>query len=369
MSVINSHAGSQITRRKSMVSGNYTNGNSDFMAAVRDPFCVDAYGSRVPSALRLPTQVFHMRGTITISSSASGNCGLLMLPNPLVSFVDMNRAVTGSSLISTSTATAFAANPYVYGSTTRLAMRNLARDYRVVAWGFIIRSTQVPTACTGSFTLASVPCVKGCPTSTILENNAAGVAGQFTAMATGYTAAELYSSSMVNYEGCVRSSTNELIGREILVRGSVNDLEFYKIKPTDDTQGRGWLGGGADVSDYIVATGGSINNGTLSDQTNMCGGMAFNIFATGLPNSTPCFEIEYIYHLEGVSVPAINSTTPQPSGSWGSSMSANNLMKVLSSIDGNMAYKVINNTLGLLAGAGSRGITGPNPRALKLLGY
>lgn len=279
-----------------------TKANADlrqFQLSLRNPFSANAFGTRVVDSYSIPTATYHLRGTITCTSSPSGQfCGAF-LPSPCLTFM-IGGVGSGFGSITGSSVTAFSQNTdcsYVISPTTLSATLS---EYRVVSWGIRFVAKDTAFATKGKVYIAAIPTTNNAPSWNTFETISGTMAsrGEYTI---GMDLAYIF-NTVVGLPGVRTFSMQDLLRGEVVANGVPCDSSFYTFKGTTDRSSTPWNTG------QVLADEGVFNNttglvnataGGRKDVASLRGGRAFIIAASGLPATSNEFDIEYIYHLEG----------------------------------------------------------------------
>jgi len=309
----------------------------DFSFALLKPFASCAEGVRVPDIYSFPTSVYHLHGTTTLKSNTSGQCGFIHLPNPLLSFIDTGSDTAGTQSVGSTSLSNIASNSILYGASTPAALSAVYSTFRVCSVGVRILNLQAPLSATGKFYVALAPSPATVPSyQAATEFNTIG-ASYATNTCTGNPS--LFTSEIMSLPTGRSMTVTELMNGGLdIVLTPVHPI-FYEFKNaclSTKINGTNFLG-----SDAFSGTTGLSQNSSGSgaiEATQCTGGVSVFFFAEGLPVSINCFDVEYIYHLEGTP-PVLSGTTgynvPIASGSMptniGSSATVESALQVVNS--------------------------------------
>lgn len=246
---------------------------------------------------------------MTATSSASGNFTAIILPSPCLTLIQASGTIAGSVsgltpfLQNTQTSTQSGGSYFI----TPAAMANVLIEYRVVAWGLRLVAKDTATGTKGKVYVASVPTTANAPTFATF-NTVTADAGSMGLFAAGLD--ERFLPSIVNLPGVRCFSMQDLLRGEVVMNGTPAHSDFYDFRSSVDRVPQSWSSGCV-VADEVVmnaSTGALINSTTAGrkDPASIRGGRAFVIYASGLPASTNEFDMEIVYHLEGV--PQVNAS-------------------------------------------------------------
>lgn len=283
---------------------------AQFQLALKDPFSANAIGARVCDSYTVATATYHLRASMTATSSAAGNFSAIVLPSPCLTLVQAAGNIAGS----VSGLTPFPQNTQTLtqsGASYLVApasMGNVLVEYRVVAWGLRLVAKDTATGTKGKVYVASVPTTANAPSYTTFGTVTAD-AGSMGLFAAGQD--ERFLSYIVNLPGVRCFSMQDLLRGEVVMNGTPAHSDFYDFRGTVDRAQQAWSTGYV-VADEVVmnAAAGTLVNSTSAgrkDPASIRGGRAFLIYASGLPASTNEFDMEIVYHLEGV--PQVNGVS------------------------------------------------------------
>jgi len=314
-----------------------------FNIALHNPFHPNAVGARVPDAYQIATVTHHTRGAIQVVSNASGVASLLLLPSPcLTAVTDTTTGVSGL--------TAFAQNSTSYYRNDPTGLSNVLTEYRTVACGFRLVAKDTATNTKGKVYVARVPTTANAPSWNTLQTVTASspdVVATYTAGVTITTA-----SNVMNLPGVRVFSMQDLLRGEVVLSAVPSHQDFYTFKGTMDRSVLPWNTG------VVLADEGVFNNttglvnataGGRKDVASLRGGSAFLIYASGLPATSNPFDVEFVFHTEGVPNNAGSTLVPSSQRVTQGSTSAVEKMIQLAS----RAASVINFVTGGSAGAGT----------------
>lgn len=287
---------------------------SNWTAALTNPFQESAYGCRIPDPYSLPTAVYNLHGTSTVSTSSSINYGsLLLLPHPLVSFVDLNGTIDATtSAIIGSNMVLYSANQSWRGACGQGSLASITPTYRVVSCGWKVRCVTAPLARTGKVIFAPIPIHGNLPSIGLL-NSYPITATQAYSDYFGCSNVQLASSSILSLPGAFEMSLEDFAVEDVLLRDKPISPDYFTFHTAANSS---YVNNSLGVQESTGVVGiGTATVGYLEDTTASGGHLGWVVYYSGCPFSAPVFEIEHIYHLEGL--PAIATTgyaTPTPSG-------------------------------------------------------
>lgn len=270
-------------------------GSRQYECALRNPFLPEAIGCRVPDSYAIPTATYHVRGSLSLTSDATGSIGYLFLPSPCFSALKIDGTDTGM--------VNFAQNAYARYVLSPTSMANVLTEYRTVAWGIRLVPKDTVFASKGKFYLATVPTTANAPSWNTLETVSAasvGVIAEYTCGLAFNTGTQV--ARILNLPSVRTFTAQDMMRGEVIVTGLPLSSSFYDFRGTTDRSSMTWN------TNQVLADEGVFNNttglvnataGGRKDVASLRGGMAIALYATGLPGATNEFDVEYIYHLEG----------------------------------------------------------------------
>jgi len=288
-----------------------------FATALMSPFSPDAIGAKVPDLYSFPTSSYHLKNTFTLGGAS--NFGVVCMPNPFVSLVDVSAG--GSCVLTRGGAAQTSANTGVYGLTTEALLATVCTEFRMVGAGIKIRNLQAPLVGVGRIYVAVVPLCEGLPPVSFLNFNALSAAG-YTAMLSncGLPSPSLCTSSALqNLPLSGDYVVSDLVaGCEIDINHAVFHPAFYTMKAaiTSSTFGAGPTATGDQL---LVNSVGAVASLGLRDNMSVQGSAAIILYFEGFPStaSLALVEVDIIQHYE--TTPIIGQAagvglTPSPAG-------------------------------------------------------
>lgn len=325
--------------------------------ALRDPFDQRVDGVRMCDSFRFPTSTFKLHGTTSISTPAGSAGGSFALfPHPLLSYIDVQSWTGGLSTTSNTAMTSLgASNPYFFGAATPSALAAVLSTYRVVACGFKIRVQTPQLSRTGRLMIAPIALTNACPPvdilTTIAIHNASGLSGRILG---GVPVSAANTSSVLSLDGSFELSLPDMDRGDIQLipkpcSSSYQDFHTARVAKN--------IVAGVDYDDgVIVSASGAITAGGITDPVDMSGHTGFLVHFEGVPVSSPIFDVEYIFHLEGTpTIATASSGAPVPSGGdWGamSSSAFNVIMDAAAKMPWGRMVQAGMSNLGVSAGSG-----------------
>lgn len=278
----------------------------DFAHAIAAPFDPASIGIRVPDIFSFPTATYHVHGVTTLStSSGSGIIGGAFLPNPVVSFIDTKfdsgslTCVNSSGMTNIAFATTPAGPSPCWSAITPTNLGTVLSSYRVASWGIRIKNLMTPLNATGRLYIAIVPSPQEVPSYYAITKGTIGyMVNSF--IGPGIT----NNSSILELPVSQEVSVTEMLSGAIQITPAPVNPVFYNFRSAAAA-----MQVGTDVFDgtHVTspASGATATPAGIS-LTSLTGGSTVLVYADGLPLSTNCFEVEYIYHIEGT--PVLSST-------------------------------------------------------------
>jgi len=299
-----------------------SNGNSDskkFFMAVRNPFCREAYGARIPDFNSYTTIPVHQRGTFTIKSDATGGASFVWFGGPF------HTLWTGNGSAVDVPFTGYGANPPVYYTSTPSQMYSDYQSYRQVVSGLKIKSLLTPLTSTGKIIVANVPAKAVMPGWNSL-NLVVGAGSNILQSLVGITPTGTggIPTNSLNYFDAQEATLTNLLDNEIIaINKPISEAAFpFKNCTPAGQDGISATQIGGNYAVYNSSTGTETTIDT-SMTTNDCEG--FNItlvVVTGAPASTNILDIDFIQHLEGIAQLVSSSANqyvadaPKPNKGW-----------------------------------------------------
>lgn len=280
---------------------------STFSKALKDPFDPKVLGCQVPDPFPFPTATYHSHTTSVIGVnplSIATHGAVLLLPNPLISMIDLsfinNSASTSSAFVRSTPMARIGTSSTLagygcYGATTPTDLNSKYSEYRVVSWGIKISSLMPEMVATGRIIIAFLPCGDTVPNWQQLKDmqlpgGLNGIVGvPYQAMLT---------SQLLNLPTAFELTAGDFLRGDIQLSGMYTNTEFWTFKTTGNTvtpYGGSTMGDSVNVNSSGVAAALG-----YKDQTRCVGGAGIVIYCEGLPDGMAnAFQIECIYHLEG----------------------------------------------------------------------
>lgn len=282
-----------------------------FQLAMRNPFSADALGVRVVDAVCYPTTVSHLRYKITCTTTAGGAFQAVLLP-----FLHANAILVAGT--TSGNPGVYANNPSVSYAATAATLKSFFTCYRVAAWGVRVILTDSNQNAKGTYTLAPIMLSGNVPG----ENTLVYAAANTAALCSGF-GVPVPTEAIASMPAAVAVNAQDMMTKgELVARGLCYNASAYDMKQISNTgvfwnaantswfaQGPHLWNGAAGVETETVETNGA---GRADGQC------AYLLSVANAPASTAEFQLEFIYHIEGVPQPSsgvVMTSTPSPAGS------------------------------------------------------
>jgi len=273
-----------------------------YAVAVRNPFNPITEGVRVPDLYSFPVETGHCKGRFSLIANATSKISVAVLPNPLLSMVDINLNSGGAACIANSSMTPFTANPGYYGATTPASLDIKFNSSRVVASGVKIRVAQPELVRTGVVIFAPFPCVRGVPGWNALNTTAmVSTSAASGAVIGGANPASIDSSSILGMPGAFMMSLADLGRKDVILPFRMLSAVAQDFKQTNSATSYNATAAFGDSIIENTATGVII----VSDLEEVTTGVGFSgwfIYCDQFNDTSTADAIlggEYVYHLEG----------------------------------------------------------------------
>jgi len=296
-------SGGDRSRRPNAIVKGTNVGNPAFFQALTDPFNPESLGCQVPDPFPFPTETFHVHQTTVVGPNASfSSLGVMILPNPVVSMVDLTRvnnlATLGKRCVQTTSMTQIAPSATlpsdaVYGAVSQASVEAIFSTWRVVSWGVKISNLQPELNATGRYFVSYFPCGDTMPTPT--DITLATTSGVITPMVS-CNPLSLESSVILETPTAFEFTVGDLMRGDIQLAGMYTNQNFWTFKSSvaDGKAGVRTLG-----DEAAVNTAGAVTP-SYKDISRCVGGCGIVIYAEGLPAGVLAnLQIETIYHIEG----------------------------------------------------------------------
>jgi len=295
--------GDRSRRPNSIVKGTNV-GNPAFFQALTDPFNPESLGCQVPDPFPFPTETFHVHQTTVLGPNAGfSSLGVLLLPSPVVSMVDLTRvnnlATLGKRCVQNTSMTQIAASATLpsdacYGAVTQASVETIFSTWRVVSWGVKISNLQPELSATGRYFVSYFPCGDTMPTP--IDISVATTSGIITPMVS-CNPLSLESSVILETPTAFEFTVGDLMRGDIQLAGMYTNSNFWTFK-SSVADGKAGVRTVGDELSVINATG--VSTASYKDISRCVGGCGIVIYAEGLSAGVQAnLQIETIYHLEG----------------------------------------------------------------------
>jgi hypothetical protein len=288
-----------------------------WLRALENPFDPNVVGCKIPDTSRNGTGTALIHGASVLTIPTGTTTTVTFLPSPFYSIVAPNQG-SGSQIpfsggYNELNSTYYGTSPptgVCVGTLTNLTqIQAIFDNYRVVAWGIRIRpllpSTQTPVR----MIFTPLKCDGQAPPYDVVDNNSFANVDSLVFGLTGSTPIASGASNMS------RPKTKKCTSSEIdlgcwTFSGGPTGNRYYDFKPLSNEvtsigvipQSSAAMFNGVMAGEYIVA---NLSNGavqeTESAQAFQCNdSKALAVVFQNVVGTTANFEVEYIYHLEGV---------------------------------------------------------------------
>lgn len=299
---------------------------SEFVTALVRPFDPTTEGCRVPDPWSFPTTTFHLHSTTVYNSSSTTSAGILFLPNPALSMVDLEALFTANSTKAiTATGktgmaqlnnTATCVGSTCYGASSQAALAAVAATYRTVSWGIKISNLAPELTATGRLIFAFAPLTATVPGYQLVAATANTLVA--TGSANGLLnsmigTSNIDSSYLLSLPTAFEIAVQDLLHGDLEIAGKYTAPSFFEFR---NTQPYSATPSYYEYDDVVVNNVGVVQDSMsgTKDLTSMHGGCALIMRLEGFPASIDCLQIETIYHLECQpnlgSVPTSNTPIP-----------------------------------------------------------
>lgn len=287
-----------------------------YKLAQLNPFHPDAVGCRVPDFESVPTISEHWRGSIRVTSSATGGISMLMRPSMGYMFNMVQGSLTSNLAYAVDSSN-------LQAPLTDSVVAGVYKSFRLVSAGF--RVSNLMNFSTVAGRMVATPIVLAS-----LKGNQTAISAVGAGIATALLASEGLSGTANPWQlmqpGSKKVNLDQLINQNLglLCRPCANDAHnfYHSDSATDPAGASGQLLQG----DEWYSAAGAVSITSADAETINCSGWnGWLLYADGLPNSTVICEIEVILHLEGRPTNAQNAgaslvpSIPQPDRGGGPS--------------------------------------------------
>jgi len=267
---------------------------SSFRAALSSPFEVYAQSARVPDMYSVPTATRHITRSLTLTTNASGELDIVILPSAFHHAISTRASIVGGSNWSTVDGGVLSGS---LAFTTPSFLAQQLVNYRIVGYGVKVYGISSLNTTAGRAVLATVPISSWC-------NDTASVGGQVsnrvntfgspgqTLGAYGVPVASnvVAIQSLSSMPDSMETSLVALCEKPLYVIPKISSPESTMFRQSAD------FGIGFSITDQTSAS--YVSSGDAS-YMRVAGHNAVILTVTGAPASTSVLEVEIIYHLEG----------------------------------------------------------------------
>jgi len=287
--------------------------NSNYKAALMNPFSKLALGARLPDEFSLPTATYHMHGRMAVQAvGTSSNCSFMFSGQPFQTFMC---GQTTAAQFSASALSSYAQNATLFYATTETTLATQFSSYRIVSSGVKIRGLQPLLGATGRIIVARVPVNTQLPGPTLLSGLAFSTPSLLLQNIVGIPL-DSNNEIPVNILELPESgefTLGQLATGEIAINNRICSSDAYRMHSTlgstvvNTTQAFG----------MALSSGDSYANTSAStesfDTVISAGQTAILVRCEGLPPGAnadarlPVLDVEFIIHVEGV--PTISTSS------------------------------------------------------------
>lgn len=257
-----------------------------YLTALTDPFSDDAEGARVPDLFSASTITAKIRTSIPVLSSAVGVVNCAFIADPFTQIVSQTGSFAGLTPYAGSTTYGYAETPATLAS--------LFSTVRVVAAGIRITSPLALTSATGRIFVGACNPAGWIPGPTKL--NTAALNGNSCIQAIMGTVG-LPQTNILALPDCVETPVASLVSNCIEIPFRPVAPDAFQFKNAGDhyavaanTYAGSWLYNGVPAP---------LGNTGDHYSVEKMGWEYLVIYADGVPNTSVCFDVELIIHLEG----------------------------------------------------------------------
>jgi len=315
VTVVRAMAPSRRTKTVKVIGGSQMSSSHKSYEAYRqaliNPFVKAACGARLPGPYRYPTIPFRLQTEVSTTSNATTG-GLLFLPNPYLSVIDLHR-LNGNNTNSFNTATSNLAalnstsgfGQYCYGISTPAQMKGVLSNFRVTGFGIRVCNTASFSNCQGRIFACKLPCTNNTPPLFAMNQNITSTA--FVPNIAGQTAAIIGSPAMRGLDDSVVLGCDQLMDHDLVIvsRPSGPNHQSFHASSNDNvlnsTLGVAYGDEITDSTQTISTVSFSAVNGIGAQEITSCQDLeAIALYWEGVSGVAVSFTIEIIYHIEGV---------------------------------------------------------------------
>jgi len=256
------------------------------LLATHCPFDARAKGARQPSQYAVATNVHTSTVSYTLTTDASGNFDVVVLPHPIFTVLGGYSTITGG-VVATSLGTGGTTVQAVRGNVSAANLGATYANYRVVAWGVRLKSLQSFTNAAGRVYAANIPTNPQLP---LVAGTGGTTATVWAALPVPFDGTGV-SNQLLNYPRSVHMNGAELVSEGgIELRPHITGPGYEHFKESSSLEEQGLCAPGAAGA---IAFRSSLGYGDVS------GGSLIAIRGDGLTASAAVMLVEVIFHLEG----------------------------------------------------------------------
>jgi len=275
---------------------------ANYKAALSQPFSTEANGARVPDMYSVPTSTRRITRTCTLTTDASGNGDVVILPNAF-----MHLFCTQGTLNTGTTATTGSGTSYQCMVTNTTALSGTLANYRIVGYGVRVIGTQNDTTAQGRLYAATVPVsswvnsidtVGGQPDNS--SDPAQTMGAWLNDLGIPNVTNKVAIGTMPSLASSVLTSIQRVNETPLSVTPKISSPEGFNFRLTRDST-IGFASTDQTSASYV-------HSGDAS-YLRVAGHEAVVLGVGGASVSSPILEIEVVYHLEGTAS-TVNNTDP-----------------------------------------------------------
>jgi len=269
---------------------------SAYRAALSDPFSAGSQGARVPDMYSVPTTTRHITRSFTVSTNASGEADLVVLPSAFHHAISTRGSLVGGVNWVTADGASQAAS---LQTTPPASLSSQLVNYRIVGYGVKVFGVSSMTTTQGKVLMATVPvsswvndknaAVGGIASTS--NNSLASRGNTLSAYGVPVASSVVDISSLPNLSNSMETSMVRITENPVTVIPKVSSPEAFNFRQSADS-----------------SIGFAINNQTSASYVQsgdasylrVGGHEAVVIAASGCVASTNVLQVEVIYHIEGM---------------------------------------------------------------------
>jgi len=285
--------------------------------AVLSPFECSASDCRVPDMCSFPTITFTTKGqySVKLPGGSTGTGSLVFTAAPHLSLINMEPFDSAQIISNTMTHYGSGINAPFWAVANWAEIQSRFAQFRVTAVGYRIRSLIPALSDTGTFIFAKVPSVGQLPGNQTLDQSGSttfggalsttGVLANLTGIGTGASSAfnANLSSAIKQLDRTTLVTTRGLTGQAIeFTLLPVTPQAYDFVNTSTSPFGQSVNGNMIQLNGAIHSTDGTVSIEYASSSTVHLGFENLLFYWEGIPTNieNPIFEIEYVYHYEGI---------------------------------------------------------------------